>query len=416
MQYDLVIKNARLFDEDGLKDILIKDGLIHSITSDFIDEAKEVIDAAGKVVTPGFIEPHIHLEKALLFERKPTLLGTLDEAIQVTGQLKKEQEYEDVKNRIKTVLEMAIKNGTTTLRAHPDVDPIQHLIGVETLIELKKEYESLIDIQIVAFPQEGLIKAPETFGLMERAIKLGANVVGGCPYNEKSWDDTKLHINAVFDMAEKYGLDVDMHADFSDDPSDLRFSSAEFIAQETIKRGFQGRVSLGHVTSLGSIPKEKLNPILDLLSKADISIVTLPATDTYLGGRKDEFKQRRGLTPVRELQQKGVNVAYSSNNIRNAFTPFGKADMLLIGNMLAHLIQYGTYQEQRKIIDMATINAAKAIGLGNKIALKPGKQADLVIYDCNKLNDLLSDVPTRLWVIKGGRVTVTTRHECCIHH
>ena len=415
MQMDLLIRNVRAWDDKPVVDIGIKDGKIVAIEEGIDASATETIDAEGRAVIPGLVEPHMHLEKAFLHRRMPPVLGTLDEAIRVTGILKGKQEHNDVMARSRQVLDMAVQNGTTAIRAHPDVDLIQGLIGVETLLELQDEYRHLLDIQIVAFPQEGIVKSPGTIELMEKSMALGADVVGGCPYNELSWDDTKQHIDAVFAMAQKHDAPIDMHADFSDEASDQRFASTAYIAQKTIDTGYQGRVSLGHVTSLGSLEPAQLQPIIELLQKADISIVTLPATDLYLGGRNDTKNRRRGLTPVRSLHEAGVNVAYSSNNIRNAFTPFGKADMLVIGNLLAHAISFGTPAHQSAILDMGTINAARSIGIGDNYGIAVGKQADLVILDTYQIADALLDMPARSWVIKRGRITVVTEHRCTIH-
>jgi cytosine deaminase len=153
---------------------------------------------------------------------------------------------------------MAVRNGTVAIRAHPDVDLIQGLIGVETLLQLRDEYKSLLDLQIVAFPQEGILKSRGTYDLMEAAMHMGADVVGGCPYSEVSWDDARRHIDMVFDMAQKHDASVDLHADFSDDATDKRFACAAYIAQKTIDSGYRSRVSLGHVTSLGSLTAEEL--------------------------------------------------------------------------------------------------------------------------------------------------------------
>jgi cytosine deaminase len=202
-----------------------------------------------------------------------------------------------------------------------------------------------------------------------------------------------------------------MHVDFADDTQDRRFATTEYIARKTIDTGYQGRVALGHVTSLGSLKPDALKPIADLLREADIHIVTLPATDTYLGGRRDEANPRRGLTPVRALHAAGVNVAYSSNNIRNAFTPFGKADPLQIGNLLAHLIQFGTPEHQADILRMSTSNAARAVGIAAQYGLAVGKQADLMILDTHAVADALLDLPPRSWVLKRGRIAVVTKYE-----
>jgi cytosine deaminase len=415
MELDLLIRKVRIRDDQPLMDIAIRGGKIVAIEENIDDPATETINADGRAAIPGLVEPHLHLEKALLHRRLPPVRGTLEEAIRVTGILKSQQERQDVMQRSRQVLDMAVRSGTVAIRAHPDVDLIQGLIGVETLLELKDEYRDLLDIQIVAFPQEGIFKSPGTTELMQQSMALGADVVGGCPYNELSWDDTKRHIDAVFDMAQEHGANIDMHADFADDATDPRFTAASYIAQKTIDTGYQGRVSLGHVTSLGALDPDELKPVLELLRRADISIVTLPATDLYLGGRNDEKNRRRGLTPVRALHSAGVNVAYSSNNIRNAFTPFGKADMLVIGNMLAHAISFGTLEHQAAVLDMGTHNAARAIGIGASYGIEVGKQADLVILDTYQVADVLLDIPPRAWVVKRGRITVVTQHRCDIH-
>ncbi|MBS7542150.1 amidohydrolase family protein [Ancylobacter oerskovii] len=405
---DIVLRRVRIDDEKPLMDIGVENGRIVEIAETIEESGEEEIDAGGRAALPGFIEPHLHLDKAFLHRRLPARTGTLEEAIRVTGILKAKQEREDVLERSRRVLDMAVANGTTLVRAHPDVDPIQGLIGVETALALREEYRDLIDIQIVAFPQEGILKTEGVDELMEEALDMGADVVGGCPYNELSWDDTRSHIDKVFDLAMKRGLPVDMHADFADDVGDQRFASARYIAEKTIATGYQGRVALGHVTSLGALPPDELAPVIELLRRADVHIVTLPATDVYLGGRKDEAKPRRGLTPVRALHEAGVNVAYSSNNIRNAFTPFGKADPLVIGNLLAHLVQFGTPEHQVEILKMGTVNAARAVGVSDDYGLAVGKQADIVILDTLSVADALLDLPARSWVLKRGRVTVVT--------
>lgn len=412
---DLLIRNARVWDDKPLMDIGIEGGRIAAIEEGMDPAAARIIDAASRVALPGFIEPHLHLDKAFLHRRMPARSGTLEEAIRVTGILKSKQERQDVLERSRRVLDMAVRNGTTGIRAHPDVDPIQGLIGIETALELKQEYQDLLDLQIVAFPQEGILKTPGSLQLMQEAIRLGADVVGGCPYNELNWDDTRSHIDLVFDLAQRHDLAIDMHADFADDAQDQRFAAASYIAQKTIDAGYHGRVSLGHVTSLGALTPEAAKPVIDLLHEARISIVTLPATDVYLGGRRDVTSPRRGLTPVRALHAANVNVAYSSNNIRNAFTPFGKADPLQIGSLLAHLVQFGTPEHQADILRMGTYNAARAIGVDEDYGIAPGKRADLVILDTYVVADALLDIPPRLWVIKRGRITViaTYSSEIC---
>ena len=192
---DLLITNARVWDDRPTVDIAIEGDRITAMEPRIEAEAARTIDAGGRAVLPGFVEPHLHLDKALIYRRQPARDGTLEEAIRLTGQLKAEQDREDVLERSRAVLDMAVAHGTVAVRAHPDVDPIQGLIGVETGVALRDEYRDLLHLDIVAFPQEGIVKAPGTFELMEEALRMGANVVGGCPYNERTWDDTTRHID-----------------------------------------------------------------------------------------------------------------------------------------------------------------------------------------------------------------------------
>jgi cytosine/creatinine deaminase len=411
---DLLIRDARVWDDRPPVDIGIAGERIVAIDADIDAEAGRVIEAGGRAVLPGFVEPHLHLDKALVYNRQPAAEGTLAEAIRLTAQLKAEQDREDVLERSRAVLDMAVTHGTTAIRAHPDVDPIQGLLGVETGLAVRDEYRDLLDLDVVAFPQEGIVKAEGTLELMEEALRMGANVVGGCPYNERTWEDTQRHIDTVFELARRFDAPVDMHADFADDATDPRYAAAGYIAEQTIEHGWEGRVSLGHVTSLASLTREEAAPVVERLRDARVSIVTLPATDVYLGGRGDERNQRRGVTPVHLLRDAGVNVTFSSNNVRNAFTPFGKADMLQIGNLLAHVAQFGTPHSQAEILRMATYDAARSIGLED-YGLAEGRRADLVVCDSPVVGDVLSDIPPRLWVVRRGRVTVETKHETTIH-
>lgn len=412
---DLLITNARVWDDRPLVNIAVDDRHISAMGADVTPDAREVIDVEGRAVLPAFLEPHLHLDKALLYRRQPARDGTLEEAIRLTGALKAVQTEADVLERSRTVLDMALVNGTVGVRAQPDVDPIQGLIGVTTGLTLREEYRDLIGLQIVAFPQEGIVKAEGTYGLMEEAMRLGADVVGGCPYNEPSWEATKKHIDLVFELAQRFEAPVDMHADLADDTRDRRFAAAGYIAQRTIDLGYQGRVALGHMTSLAALTPEEAKPVVDLLAQADISVVTLPATDLYLGGRKDTRNPRRGLAPAHLLRDSGVNVAIASNNVRNAFTPFGKADPLQIASLLAHAGQFGTPHSQAEILRMATHDAARAMGIADGYGIGVGRRADLVVLDTQLIADVLLDLPSRRYVIRGGRIVAETRTDTTIH-
>jgi cytosine/creatinine deaminase len=414
-QLDLLIRRVRIHDDAPPVDIGIQGGRICYLEEKINHPHRQLIDAEERVAIPGLLEPHIHLDKALLERRMPNRSGTLQEAIRITGILKKNQVREDVLERSRQVLDMALRQGTLWLRCHPDVDLIQGLIGVETLLELRAEYHDLLDLQIVAFPQEGILKAPGTVELLEEALRIGGDYVGACPYNERDWNDTKAHIDTVFSLAQRFDKPIDMHADFADDVSDRRFTMAAYIAEKTIATGYQGRVSLGHMTSLAALVPAEAARVIDLLKRANIHIVALPATDLYLGGRSEPDNPRRSLAPVRALRAAGVNVTYSSNNIQNAFTPFGAADPLQMGLFLAHIAQMGSPEDQAEVLRMGTYGAADAMGISAQYGIEAGKQADLVILDTRRVADALLESPSRSWVIKRGRIAVTTQHTCKIH-
>jgi cytosine deaminase len=400
--FDLVIKRARIDDDKDLIDIGISGGKISKIDKNL--SAANVIDVNGDVVVPSFIESHIHLDKALLERVKPNLEGTLAGAIKITGELKKGFQYDEVLARSRAVLEMLIAHGTTYVRAHPDTDPLGGLTGFKVMLQLKKEYANAVDMQVVAFPQEGIIKLPGAFEILEEAMKLGADVVGGCPYNENSYEDTKKHVDLVFGLAKKYNKDLDFHADFGDNPDDLRYRSIDYIIEKTLKEGYQGRVTVGHMTSLSSIDPALLKDTIARMAKAAINIVPLPATDMYLSGRGDVNKVRRGVINPKPFVEGGVNVAFSSNNIRNAFTPFGRGDLLMIGSLFEHAAQLGSISDQKLLLRMITENAAKILRISDKYGLAVGKHADLVVLGTKAVSDIFLDVPVRRYVIKRGKV------------
>ncbi|RHW33936.1 N-acyl-D-amino-acid deacylase [Neobacillus notoginsengisoli] len=404
---NLIIRRAHIKDGEALKDIKISGGKITEIATDIQnDNNSKEIDAKGNVVLPSLIESHIHPDKAFLEDRKPNKSGTLEEALKNTAELKKLYTFEDVKKRAEKVLRWSILNGTTIMRAQPDVDPYEKTLGVEVLVHLKEKFKDVLDMQIVAFPQEGIIQSPGVLEMMEETIKMGADIVGGCPYSEKTMEDTKKQLEVVFDLAEKYNLPIDMHADFGTNADDPQNTCIELICDMTIARGYQGRVAIGHVTTLGSLDPEVAAPIFDKIAKAGVTIVPLPVTDMFMTGRTERKNIPRGMAPVMAMMEHGVNIAYSSNNIRNAFTPFGNADLIAVGYLLQVSQQMGSADQRRAVLDMVTYNAAKALGISDTYGLEVGKNADLNIYDCDDISNLINDQPLIRYVIKRGEIIV----------
>ena len=405
---DILLKNVRLNDGESLKDVAIQDGKISAIEETITETADRVIDAEGRVLIPGFVESHLHLDKALIADRKPNNSGTLKEAISVTAELKPTFTKEDIYDRAKRTLDMIIPFGVTAIRTHSEFDPAQGFTGFEVILKLKEEYKNLVDIQVVAFPQEGIIKAPGTEKMMYEAMEMGADVVGGIPYNDAPAEE---HIDIVFEIAKKYDKPIDIHAEFSDDPIDM---SIEYLCKKTIEEGYQGRVSVGHLTALHALPKAELDPIIAKMAEAGISVMALPATDLHLGARNDEYNVRRAVTPIRKLRDGGVNMCIATNNIRNAFTPYGNGDILQTAMLTIPVAHLGGANDLKTVLPMITDNPAKAIGLtGYGIAV--GNKADVVLLDTKIKENAIIDIPTRLFVIKNGKVTVENTKETIIH-
>ena len=409
------LSNARLPDSDPLVDIAVDDGTITSITPAAGPHAPGDLDVAGRLVLPGFVETHLHLDKAHLDSLEPNPDGTLAGAIAVTGRLKKAFDHEGMAERARRVLDTAIGHGTTLIRAHPDVDPVIGTLGVEVLAELREEYAGRIDLQIVAFPQEGIEQAPGTLPLMRRAIELGADVVGGCTYNEPDVAACERHVLAAFDLAAEHDLPLDLHTDFADDTSDERFAMASFIARTTLERGYEGRVALGHMTSLGSLQGHARDLLLKELAAARIAVVLLPHTDLHLGGRNDPADVRRGIAPLRALWEADVPVGFSSNNVRNAFTPFGNANMLETGLFLAQTAHLGSPDDLRRVVEMATTGAAATAGIAASYGLRPGAYADLVVLDATDPVTALLDRASCRYVLKRGRLVAETEQTQTLH-
>ncbi|WP_328601706.1 amidohydrolase family protein [Nocardia terrae] len=348
------------------------------------------------------------MDKALLDAEKSNPDGTLAGAISVTAELKRGFTVAAIRDRARRVLDMAIGNGTTVIRAHPDVDPIVGLRGVTALLDLREEYRDRLELQIVAFPQEGILQAPGTIDLLREALYAGADVLGGCAYNERSVEDCHRHVDLIFEMAAEFDVPLDIHADFADDAADPRYAMADYIAKVTERSGRCGRVTLGHMTSLaGQTPAERART-LEHLAAAGVSVVPLPATDMHLGGRGDALNVRRGIAPIRELWEAGITTAYSSNNVRNAFTPFGNADMLDVGLFLAQTSHLSGAEDLRRVLGMATEQAARAIGISDRYGLRVGAVADLVVLSTLSVGGVLLDRPDRNYVFKSGRLVART--------
>ncbi len=399
-----MLRSCRVPGREGLVDIAVHEGRIVAIgTHDpAARHTGSLIDVGGRVVTPGLVEAHIHLDKAFLSERISAPATSTREAIRLVGEVKRGFTVDDIGARARRVLDLAVAAGTTTMRAHVEVDPIVGLAGMEAMLALKAEYAPALELQLCAFAQEGIIQAPGTEALLRRALQMGAEVVGGCPYNDT---DPLAHIEIVFRLALAFNADVDFHVDFFDEPDHLHVRA---IIERTLATRWQDRVAVGHLTELAALPFVQQDEIIAGLRDAGIGVICLPATDLYLMGRVDDVSPRRGLTPVRRLLAAGVPVALASNNIRNPFTTVGTADLSHMAFLAAVAAHMGTPADLRQLVDAVTTHPARILRLRD-YGLASGAHADLVVWDCERVEEVVAALPPRTLVMRRGRVTV--EHE-----
>ena len=405
---ELKITNARLPGKAGRWEIAIASGRITNIAP-AVSEADDTLDAQGQLVIPGLVDAHIHLDKALLFSRRPATVGNFEEALRETLRLKQAFTIADIQARARRVLEAAIACGTTAMRSHVEVDPTVGLTGIEALIPLKHEYDWGITLQLAVFAQDGITNQNGICDLLRQAMTMGGDLVGSAPYVDP---EPERNIEIIFDIAQEFDCDVDFHLDFLDNDAPLL---VPFVIEETIKRGWQGRVCVGHMTRLAGLPPEELDQLAASLRAANISILALPASDLYMMARRDTHNVRRGVAPIHILSQHGVNVGLATNNIRNLFTPFGDGDVLKICTLLAQVLQMGTTASHQLCLEMATTQAARAIAIDD-YGVEVGKIADLVIVEAESVSEAIGAAPPGRVVIKNGRVVAQRKLETTIQN
>jgi len=403
---DLIVRNARLRKRDDLVEIAVKGERIKEISTRVKGKAKEEIDAGGLLVTPTFIDPHVHLDKALISEVvRKNVSGTLTEAIEIIWDKKKKYTDEDIMKRAGRVIEWAASHGTTFLRSHVDIDTIGGLKPLEGLLKVKEEYKDIADLQIVAFPQEGILKDPGTEELMRKAMEMGADVVGGMPYNEYTKEDSRRHIDIAFHLAKTFDADIDMHVDETDDPG---ARTLQYLAVKTIRENYHGRVTAGHTCAMASYDDNYATKIIGLLKEGQVNMITNPATNLMLQGRRDKQPIRRGITRVKELLQNGINVCYGQDCLKDTFYPtFGKADMLEVGLITAHAAQLSLPDEIEVLYDMPTYNAARVLRLKD-YGLEPGCYASFNVIDAPTVQEAVRMQPDRRYVVKKGKIISRT--------
>ena len=407
MRYDLIIRHAQLHHHDGLVDIATKDGQFASIVGELPSDssAPREIDAAARLVLPPFIDAHVHLDAVLTVgQPRYNTTGTLLEGIQIWSERKPSLSREDVKNRALEEIRWEVAQGTLHIRSHVDVcDP--NLTALRALLEVREEVRDICNLQLVAFPQDGILSFPDGRELMQQAMELGCDVVGGIPHYEWTRDMGVEDVHYAFALAREFNRDIDCHCDETDDPLS-RFT--EVMAADTIQQGWQGRVTASHCTAMHSYDNAYAFKLIRLLARAQVNVVANPFDNVVLQGRFDTYPKRRGITRVKELLAGGVNVALGHDSIMDPWFPLGKGDMLAAAQLALFLCHMSGYEEINDILDLVTTNAARTLRIQDSYGIEEGKPADFLILDAPSAFEALRLVPARLHVFKSGREVAYT--------
>lgn len=400
MSYDLIVRNANLPDGRQGVDIAVANGKIVATAPNVEGDAARTIDAAGMLASPPFVDPHFHMDATLSLGR-PRLnrSGTLLEGIALWGELKPLQTVEEIIERALRYCDLAVSQGLLAIRSHVDVCD-DELKGVQALLEVKKKVAPYIDLQLVAFPQDGLYRSPSAEQNLIRALDLGVDVVGGIPHFERTMADGTRSVQALCEIAAKRGLRVDMHCDETDDPHSRHI---ETLAFETQRLGLQGRVAGSHLTSMHSMDNYYVSKLLPLIAEAGVAAIPNPLINISIQGRHDTYPKRRGMTRVPELRAHDVPVAFGSDCVMDPWYSLGQADMLEVAHMGLHVAQLTSPEDMAWCFGAITETPARVLGLEG-YGLAPGCNADMVILQARDAVEAIRLKPPRLHVIKRGKV------------
>ena len=401
--------NARLRGQEGLFTVRLQGDRIAAIESQvaFVSPASaEILDARGNLVIPPFVEPHIHLDATLTAgEPRWNMSGTLFEGIECWGERKATITHEDTKARAKQTINALAVHGIQHVRTHVDVTDAS-LAALKAMLEIREETSHLVDMQIVAFPQEGIESYPQGRELMEEAIRLGADVVGGIPHFEYTREQGVSSVKFLMDLAERTGCLVDVHCDETDDPHS-RF--LEVLAEEARSRGMGSRVTASHTTAMGSYDNAYCSKLFRLLSRSGISFISCPTESIHLQGRFDTFPKRRGVTRVNELLEAGMNVCFGQDSIVDPWYPLGNGNILRVLEAGLHICHMLGYERLQHALDLVTVNSANAMQLGDRYGLEVGRPANLLILSADSDYEMIRSQGLPLFSVREGRVLMSRR-------
>lgn len=396
---DLIIKNAKLIDSEEFVDIAIKGNTIVIVGPGIEIDSKEVLDADGRLTSPGFIDAHMHLDHALLGGDLKWTARTLADSEMAIRSGRKAIDAEGVKNTARRAAQTALRNGTTAARTHVNVDKLLGLREIKAMLELKKECSNWIDLQLVAFPSgDALSESSISQSLLRQAMELGADVVGGLPNVDPN---PEKYIDIIFDVAKDFDAKIDLHVDESNNPSD---QTLEIYADKTLENEWEGKVTASHCCALSAYSEDVAKRVISKLREAEMSIIANPFTNLYLVSKNG---RPNGVTRVRELADAGVNVIYATDNLNDGYNSLGNGDMLLAALFLAYQTRLDGKHALANILKMGTLGAAKATGVIENYGIKEeGGRADLMILDAKTPEDAIVFQAKRSYVIKNGKIVV----------
>ena len=403
----MLLKNVHVDNHEEVVDVRILNGKFSEIKANLTPhDGEEVIDGKENLLLPPFVDSHVHLD-ATLTAGQPEWneTGTLFDGIRIWSERKQDLTKEDVKSRAKKTLLNMVGHGIQHVRSHVDVtDP--HLIAARALLELREELKDQIDLQLVAFPQEGILSYPHGRELMEQAVKEGLDVVGGIPHFEFTTEYGWQSVHFLMALADKYDRLVDVHCDEIDDPASRNL---EVLATEAYERGMKDRVTASHTTAMGSYNDAYTYKLFRLLKMSDINFVSNPLVNVHLGGRFDTYPKRRGVTRIKELTAAGINVSFGEDDIQDPWNPLGDGNMLdavTMGVYIAHLMGYHQLQDA---FNYVTYNGAKTLHISDNYGIEVGKPANCILLNAHDFYNALNKHVEVLYNIRHGKGLAETK-------
>lgn len=398
---DLIVRNVRLRDRKGKFDIAFSGEQIADVAPQMAASAAQEFDGDGGLALPGLVNCHMHLDKCMLGDvMRANVSQTLQEAVEITWDHKRAYTSNDIVARAGAVVDSAIRHGTTAMRGFADVDTVGGLEPVRGLLALKEQWKDRLHFQVVAFPQEGILRNPGCKELMEEAMELGADVVGGMPWFERTDRDMWDHVDFCLELAQRLDRDVHMLVDDTDNPNSR---SLEYLAVRAKDIGYEGRVSASHCGALAAYDHSHAEKVMSLVRDAGITIVSNAHISLVLDGRTDRGLIRRGTTRVKELMDLGVNVAAAQDDVNDPYYPFGRCDQLEVAQYTSHVAHLTYPSELEQVMDMVTQNAARAMRLSG-YGIEPGNLADVVVIPVETVREALRLLPPRSLVFHRGRL------------